>query len=83
MWTATLGKIITLDNLCKIGIIVVGWYCMCKHSGESVNYLLLHCEVAQALWSVLFSLFDVTWVMSRGLTELLACWYGQNGNNFS
>jgi hypothetical protein len=51
VWMATLGKILTLDNLCKRGIIVVGWCCMCKHSGKSVNHLLLHCEVAQALWS--------------------------------
>jgi hypothetical protein len=80
VWTVTLGKILTLDNLHKIGIIVVGWCCMCKHSVESVNHLLLHCEVAQALWSVLFSLFDVTWVMSRAVAELLACWRGQRGN---
>jgi hypothetical protein len=57
---ATLGNILTLDNLCKRGIIVVGWCCMCKQSGESINHLLLHYEMARALWSVLFSHFDVT-----------------------
>jgi hypothetical protein len=80
VWIATLGKILTLDNLREISIILVGWCCMCKYSVESANHLLLHCEVAQALWSVLFSLFDVTWVMSKEMAELLACWCGQQGN---
>ena len=74
--TTTLGNILTLDNLCKRGIIVVGWCSMCKQSGEFVNHLLLHYEVARALWSVLFSHFDVTWVTSGGVADLLACWCG-------
>jgi hypothetical protein len=48
VWKATLGKTLTLDNLRKRGIIVVEWCCMCKQSGESIKYLLLHCEVARA-----------------------------------
>jgi hypothetical protein len=80
VWTATLGKILILDNLHKRGIIAVGWCCMCKQSGESINHLLLHYEVARAFWSVLFSLFDVTWVMSGGVADLLVCWCGQCGN---
>jgi hypothetical protein len=39
------GKILTLDNLRK-NIIATEWCCMCKHSGESIDHLLLHCEVA-------------------------------------
>ena len=46
MWTVTLGKILTFNNLCKKGIIVVKCCFMCKRSGEFVNHLLLHCEVA-------------------------------------
>jgi hypothetical protein len=53
---------------------------MCKRSGESIDHLLLHCDVACALWSVLFSLFDVTWVMNGGVIDLLACWKGQRDN---
>jgi hypothetical protein len=69
-----------LDNLRKRGIILVGWCFMCKHSGKSVNHLFLHCEVVRALWSVVFSLFDVTWVMPGGVVELLACWCSKRGN---
>jgi hypothetical protein len=57
---ATLGKILTLDNLRKRGVVVVEWHCMCKRSGESIDHLLLHCEMARDLWSALFTLFDVT-----------------------
>jgi hypothetical protein len=53
---------------------------MCKRNGESIDYLLLHCDVARAQWSVLFSLFNVTWVMNGRVIDLLACWKGQRGN---
>jgi hypothetical protein len=48
-WTAALGKILTMDNLRKRHVIVIDWCCMCKRHGESVDHLLLHCEVASAL----------------------------------
>jgi hypothetical protein len=73
VWTASLGKILTLDNLCKRGLIVVNWCCMCKRSGESINHLFLHCEVARTLSSVLFTLFGVKWVMNGKVLDLLAC----------
>jgi hypothetical protein len=79
VWTAALGKILTLDNLRKRGLIVVGWCCMCKRSGESIDHLLLHCEVARDLWTALFTLFDIKWVMPERVTDMLACWRGQVG----
>jgi hypothetical protein len=42
VWTATLGKILMLDNLKKRNVVVVGWCCMCKKSGESLDHLLIH-----------------------------------------
>jgi hypothetical protein len=79
VWTITLRKILTLDNLRKRGLIVVGWCCMCKKSEESMDHFLLHCEVARNLWSALFTLFDVTWVMPERVIDLLACWGGRVG----
>ena len=46
MWTAVLGKILIMDNLRKKNIIVTEWCCMCKKSGESIDHLLLQCEIA-------------------------------------
>jgi hypothetical protein len=48
---------------------------MCKRSGESVDRLLLHCDVALALWSALYTRFGLSWVMSRSVIELFACWW--------
>jgi len=34
---------------------------MCKKSGESVDHLLLDCDVARDLWSYFLTLFGVGW----------------------
>jgi hypothetical protein len=49
VWTTALGKILTHDNLRRRGIVVVEWCVMCKKHGESVDHLLLHCDVAQVV----------------------------------
>ena len=54
VWSATLGKILTLENLRKRQVVVINRCYMCKKDGESVNHLL-HCEVAHALWCNIFS----------------------------
>jgi hypothetical protein len=74
VWSAALGKILTHDNLCKRNVIVIEWCCMCKKNGESMNHLLLHCEVARELWSYIFILFGIEWVMPRMVLELLTSW---------
>jgi hypothetical protein len=59
-WSATLGKILTLDSLRKRHVTVIDRCYMCKKTGESVDLLLLHCDVAFALWSSLFSRFELS-----------------------
>jgi hypothetical protein len=51
---------------------------MCKKSGESIDQLLLHCEVARELWSNILKLFAVEWVMPKQVI-LLNCWGGPVG----
>jgi hypothetical protein len=57
-WTASFGKILTLDSLCTRHIIVIDWCCMCKKCGESLDYLL-HCDVVRDLWNMVFWM----WIM--------------------
>jgi len=63
VWTATLGKILTHDNLRRRGIVVVEWCVMCKKYEESVDHFFLHCDVARFVWSYFYSLFGVEWVI--------------------
>jgi hypothetical protein len=60
---AALGKILTHDNLRKKNVIAIEWCCLCKKSGESIDHLLLHCEITRDLWSYILILFGVEWVM--------------------
>jgi hypothetical protein len=78
-WTATLGKILTIDNLQKRGLHLVDWCCLCKESGESPDHLLLHCKIAE-LWDLVFGLFGVFWVMPRTVFDLFSTWQGPFGN---
>jgi hypothetical protein len=60
-----------MDNLRKRRVIVINRCCMCKRDGESVDHLLIHCDVASALWSVIFSHFGLAWVMPRRVPDLV------------
>jgi len=65
---------LTHDNLRRRGILVVEWCVMCKKHGESVDHLLLHCDVARVVWSSFYSLFRVEWVMPSSVLDLLSGW---------
>jgi hypothetical protein len=81
LWTATLGRILTIDNLRKRNVMVLDWCCMCKKGAESVEHLLLHCPFAGEIWSMVFGLFGIVWVMPRTILELLDCWQGCFGKH--
>ena len=58
-WSASLGKILTTNNLRKRRVLVLDWCYMCKSCGELVDHLLLHCPIACELWSLVFCLFRI------------------------
>jgi hypothetical protein len=55
--------------------VVVEWCYMCKKNGDSIDHLLLHYEVASALWHSIFSRFGLHWVMPSKVKDLYASWW--------
>ena len=55
---------------------VVDWCYMCKKNRESVNHLFLHCSIASELWSMVWALFGLLWVMLQSVTDLFSSWQG-------
>ena len=83
VWTAAHGRILTCDNLMKRGFVMAGWCCMCKCSGESVDHLLLHCEVVREVWNFLLRYFGVSWVFPATVSDLLFGWHNCWGKQSS
>jgi hypothetical protein len=48
---------------------------MCKLHREFVDHLLIHCEIANALWNTIFSRFGFSWVMPNSMADLFAYWW--------
>jgi hypothetical protein len=51
--------------------------CLCKREREReyVDHILLHCDVAYALWTNILNRFGMSWVMSKKIIDLFACWW--------
>jgi len=47
---------------------------MCNKNGESVDHLLLHCEIIGALWNTIFNSLELAWVMPGSVVDFFACW---------
>ena len=77
VWTAALGKCLTIDNLRKRKVYILDWCYMCKCN--SVNHLFLHCPVASELWDMVFGLFGVNWIVPLSVVGLFAYWQGHFG----
>jgi hypothetical protein len=83
VWTAARGKILTCDNLMRRGHVLAGWCCMCKSHWEIGDHLLLHCEIASALWFFVFQTFGIHWVIPAKVIDLLFGWHNWFGKHFS
>ena len=72
MWTTAKGTILTCNILTKRGIMLVDWWSMCRSSSEII--LLLHCDIAYALWTIVFCVFGIQQVMPKRVIDLLTKW---------
>ncbi|KAG6730525.1 hypothetical protein I3842_01G084500 [Carya illinoinensis] len=60
-------------------MIIADRCCMCRNRGESVDHLLVHCEVARGLWNEIFSSLELGWVMPETVVAILASWTDLKG----
>ena len=51
--------------------------------GETVDHLLLHCPVAREIWSYVFWLFGVDWVILNCVLNLVVGWRNWFGKHSS
>ena len=56
---------------------------MCKCSGETVDHLLIHCQVARSLWCWILRAFGISWVFSGNVMDLLFSWWNGLGKHAS
>ena len=47
----------------------------CAEEFESIDHILLHCDEARVLWWLVFSIFDIQWVISKLIRESLLRWH--------
>ena len=74
VWCVAWNKILMGDNLRLRRLVFLDWCIMCCHCGETVDHLLLHCEMAYQLWSFVFITFGLSWVIPRSIPDLLFDW---------
>ncbi|XP_059623206.1 uncharacterized protein LOC132266370 [Cornus florida] len=56
-WTSVLGQIFTRDNLRRRNQVVINRCYMCLRDEESMDHLLLHCNMVRDCWNLMFGLF--------------------------
>ena len=75
MWIAAQGQIFTLDNLMLCNRRLANRCCMCCGNEEFVDHLLISYSLAHSLWMHMIQLFEIDWVMSGSVVDLLFCWH--------
>jgi hypothetical protein len=83
IWSVAWGKILTCENHMLRGYTMVGWCCMCKRDGETVDHLLIHCAAVHVLWNYVFQAFHMQWVLPRSVVDLLFGWRNWFGRHHS
>ena len=83
VWIAVWDRILTDDNLSSRRMVFVDWCITCRCNGEKVDHLLLHCDKAYQLWSLVFRSFGIFWVLPRSVADTLFGWWNWPGKHVS
>ena len=73
-WEASWNRVLAIDPLKRRGWNMPNRCFLCKDEEETYNHLFLLCNKASLLWNMIFSLFDVQWVMHFTVRGNLLGW---------
>ena len=73
-WEAAWGKVLTLDQLKRRGMIVANRCFMCEEEEENIDHLLIHCKFAKMLWDLILSIVGISWVFLHSVLHTLLAW---------
>lgn len=68
-WEACRERILTINNLMKRGRVMVNGCYMCMQEVEPYKHLLLPCPAAYSIWTMVYGLLGVSWVMSGSVKD--------------
>ncbi|CAN1220450.1 Putative ribonuclease H protein At1g65750 [Linum perenne] len=78
VWQVVHGRISTIDNLIRRGMMIPNRCVMCGADAESIFHLFRECEFATQVWSIFSSRLSVFGPFPRSLKEWLWAWKGLN-----
>lgn len=55
---------------------MVNWCYLCKKAAESCNHILLLCPLAYELWTIVYALTEINWVMVGTIKDETWVWEG-------
>ena len=75
-WEASWNRVLTTDQLKRRGWNLPNRCFLCKEEEETNDHPFLFCSKASKLWSLIFSLFGVHWVLHSTVRGNLLGWSG-------
>ncbi|CAN1331689.1 Putative ribonuclease H protein At1g65750 [Linum perenne] len=78
MWMVWHGKIASIDNLQRRGMVLANWCVLCERDAESIDHLFVHCPFALTVWSGLSSKLSLYGPRNDKVRGLIGAWKGMN-----
>lgn len=70
-WETGRECILTIDKLMKRSRTVVHGCYLCKRTAETCNHILLWCPLAYEMWTIVYNLLGINWVIAGSVREEL------------
>ncbi|CAN1304570.1 hypothetical protein LINPERPRIM_LOCUS26241 [Linum perenne] len=72
------GRIASVDNLQKRGMILANWCVLCEKDLESIDHMFIHCSFTANVWSRLSSKLSLYGPRNENVRGLIDAWKGMN-----